>query len=186
MYRDGVGQLHREPARDVCLCHSVHPVVAAFVAALLARVPQRADGEATLGEHGDDSHALRSGLAPALLDVDHDAVARSRDDFDRTVRIADPDVLIRLDQRPVIPRIADLPAAAEQIAAVAIAPIEIAERPEGAQRGWNVDADAADEETGADDQTEQHAAADDFATPRAPDTPSGCGRSRLIQRHVHG
>src|SRR5467141_3517296 len=183
---DVAGQLNREAHRDVVLFHTVHPVIAAFVAALLARVPQRADGEATLAEHGDDSHALRAGLTPALLDVDHDAVARSRDDFDRTVRIADPDVLVRLDQRPVIPRIADLTAAAEQIPAVAIAPIEIAKRAQRTEGARDVDFDATNEQAGTDDHAEQHAAADDFATPRAPDTPSGCGRSRLIQRHVHG
>ena len=117
--------------------------------------------------------------------MDHDAVARSRDDFDRTIRIADPDVLVRLDERPVIPRIAYFTAAAEEIAAVAVAPVEIAERAQGPEGARDVDSDAANEQAGADDQAEQHAAADDFATPRAPNTPSGCGWDRLIQRHVH-
>src|SRR6266545_338858 len=172
-------QLHGEAHRDVVLLYAVHAIVAALVAALVARFPQGADGEAALGEHGNQLHALWVGVAPALLDIDHEAVARSRDDFDRPVRVADPDVLRRLDEGPVFPRIANLAAAPEEIAAFPVAPVEIAERPEGAQRGRDANADAADEEAGPDDETEEHAAADDLATPRAPETPSRC--SRLIE-----
>src|SRR5258705_5648534 len=171
-------QLHGEAHCDVVLLHAVHAIVAALVAALIACLPEGADGEATLGEHGNQLHALWVGVAPALLDIDHDAVARCRDDFDGPVRVADPDVLRRLDERPGFPRIANLAAAPEEIAAVPVAPVEIAERPEGAQRGRDVNADAADEKAGPDDETKEHAAADDLATPRAPETPSRC--SRLI------
>src|SRR6266576_3221072 len=65
-----------------------------------------------------------------------------------------------------------------RLSPVPVAPVEIAERPKGAQRGRDANADAANEETGPDDEPEQHAAADDLATPRAPETPSRC--SRLI------
>src|SRR5713101_9218020 len=42
---------------------------------------------------------------------------------------------------------------------------------------------ASEEQADADDDAKQHAAANDLATPRAPETLDGCG---LIQGHVHG
>ena len=116
----------------------------------------------------------------------HDkAVANSRDDLDGAVRVADPDMLCRLDQRPVIPGIADFAAMAKEVAALPVTPIEIAERAERAEGRGNADPDAPDEEAGADHQTKEHAAANELATPRAPKTPCRCSGC-LIQRHVHG
>src|SRR5216684_3990891 len=42
---------------------------------------------------------------------------------------------------------------------------------------------ASEEQADADDDAKQHAAANDLATPRAPEPLDGCG---LIQGHVHG
>src|SRR5260370_14505745 len=42
---------------------------------------------------------------------------------------------------------------------------------------------ASEKQADADDDAKQHAAANDLATPRAPETLDGC---RLIQGHVHG
>ena len=83
--------------------------------------------------------------------MDHEAVARSRHDVDRTVRIADPDLLVRLQEHAVIPGIADFAAVAEEIAAFAVAPVEIAEGAQGAERRGDVESDAANEQAGADD-----------------------------------
>src|SRR2546422_6024099 len=48
---------------------------------------------------------------------------------------------------------------------------------------FDVASDASEEQPDADDDAEEHAAANDLATPRAPETLDGCG---LIQGHVHG
>src|SRR2546427_637294 len=107
--------------------------------------------------------------------------------IDGPVGVANPDALRRLDLPVVVPFGADVAAAAEEVAAFAVAPIHVAERAQRAQAGrqmvFDVASDASEEQPDADDDAEEHAAANDLATPRAPETLDGCG---LIQGHVHG
>src|SRR6266516_8113201 len=76
---------------------------------------------------------------PALLDMNDEAVAGSCNDFDRAVRVADPDVLRGLDQGAVIPRVADLATVAKEVVGFPVTPIEVAERAERAEGRRDVD-----------------------------------------------
>src|ERR1051325_3186549 len=175
---DAVRQLHVEAHRNVVLAHAVQPVVAAVAAAPLARVPQRAHGESALGQHRHELDGAGTRAPPALLDLDDEAIADAGFDVDRTVGIADPHVLRGGQDRGVVPGVSDFAAAAEEVAAVAVAPVEIAERAERAEGRGHANFDAADEQAGAEDECEQHAAADELAAPRAQE-PSD--RRRMIE-----
>ena len=129
-------------------------IVAAVVAAAVARFPHRADGETALGRHRNDFHDLRIGHVPALLDADDHAVAFCGHHLDWAVRVPNPHVLGRLDERVVFPFIAGVPAVAEELSGVTVAPVEVAERAQGAERRGDIDANASNEETGPNHEPE--------------------------------
>src|SRR5207302_9406406 len=113
---DVARQLHGEPYRDVVLLHTTNVIIATVVAAALARVPEGADRQPALGQDGNELYALWVGVAPTLLGLDDEAVARPGDDVDRPVGIANPDALSRFDEDTVVPRVADFAAVAKEVA----------------------------------------------------------------------
>ena len=185
--RNALRKDHGEAHGDVVLADAVHAVVAPLVATRLACLPHRADRNAELRRHWNDLDAAGVRVAPALFDMHFERVALSTDDIDGPVGVANPDALRRLDLPVVVPFGADVAAAAEEVPAFAVAPIHVTERAQRAQAGrqmvFDVASDASEEQPDADDDAEEHAAANDLATPRAPETLDGCG---LIQGHVHG
>ena len=172
---------------DVILADAVLVVIPAVVAASLPRLPDGTDRHAELGLHRDDLYHVWIGRTPAFFDVHFERVASAAYDVDGAVGIANPDPLRRLHLHMVMPFRADIAAVAEEVAAFAVAPLHVAECAQGAKAGrqmvFDVAGDVAEEQPDADDDAEQHAAANNFAAPRAPEPLDRCG---LIQGHIHG